>query len=219
MKLITKSIETPLEIHKFDGDEGAITAYVTTFGNTDKVGDIVAPGALDEFVNRFKNTPNAQLPMLWQHNQDEMIGVWNKFDINSRGVKGTGEIFTDVTRGNDVRNLIKRGAVGSVSIGFRSSDYERRNNDEGFIFKEIELVETSVVINPANSKAKIVSAKTEDGKIDLKAIEECLRDAGLSRKESKALISEGKPGLRDAVLAEMKSTELFQSISQMLGDI
>ena len=219
MELITKSLDTPLEVHKFDGDEGQLTAYVTTFGNTDKEGDIIAPGALDKFIANFKNTPGSTLPMLWQHNQTEVIGEWTDFTINSRGVKGTGEIFTDVTRGNDVRNLIKRGAVGSVSIGFRSKDYEVRNNGEGFLFKEIELIETSVVLNPANPRAKITSAKTEDGQIDLRKLEKALREAGLSRKESMTLISKGKEGLREVVDQDQKNKMFINNLSQLLENI
>ena len=189
MELITKSSETPLEIHKFDGDEGKLVAYVTTFNNADVVGDIMAPESLDKFVKEFNETEK-QLPMLWQHDKNELIGEWTKFEINSRGVKGYGEIFTDVTRGNDVRNLIKRGAVGSVSVGFRSKNYEQLEGG-GRLFKEIDLVETSVVVNPANPKARIVSAKNEDGKIDIKLVENALRDVGLGQKERKMLLAGG----------------------------
>lgn len=192
-EIVTKSSDIPLEFHKFDGDEGKLVAYVTTFNNTDSVGDVIAPGALDKFVKRF-NEEEKQLPMLWNHDKNELIGEWTKFEINTRGVKGFGEIFTDVTRGNDVRNLIRRGSVGSVSIGFRSGDYESRE-EGGRVFKEIELVETSVVLNPANPKAKIVSAKNDDGQIDIRKLEEILRDVDLTQRERKLLLAEGVKGL------------------------
>ena len=210
MELITKSSETPLEIQKFDGDEGRIVAYVTTFNNSDVVGDIMAPGSLDKFVDEFNQT-NKQLPMLWQHNNNELIGEWTKFEINSRGVKGYGEIFTDVTRGNDVRNLIKRGAVGSVSVGFRNKNYEQIEGG-GRLFKEIELVETSVVVNPANPKARIVSAKNEDGSINIRNLEKALRDAGLSRKESQLVLSGKARELRDALRRESAKNELIAKL-------
>ena len=210
MELITKSSETPLEIHKFDGDEGKLVAYVTTFNNSDVVGDIMAPGSLDKFVKEFNETEK-QLPMLWQHDKNELIGEWTKFEINSRGVKGYGEIFTDVTRGNDVRNLIRRGAVGSVSVGFRSKNYEQLDNG-GRLFKEIELVETSVVVNPANPKARIVSAKNEDASINIRNLEKALREAGLSRTESQLVLTGKARELRDALRKEAVKKELIAKL-------
>ena len=207
MELITKSSDIPFEIQKFDGDEGKLVAYVTTFNNADSVGDIMAPGSLDKFVKRF-NDEEKQLPMLWQHNNNELIGQWTKFEINSRGVKGYGEIFTDVTRGNDVRNLIKRGAVGSVSIGFRSKNYEELENGAR-LFKEIDLMETSVVINPANSRARIVSAKNEDGTINAKRLDEALRLAGLSRSERRLVLTGKARELQDALRSESVKNELI----------
>lgn len=208
MELITKS--TDLEIHKFDSDAGSLTAYVTTFGNADKVGDVMSPGSLDKFVDDF-NDSGRKLAMLWQHKTDEPIGVWNKFEINSRGVKGYGEIFTDVTRGNDTRNLIKRGVVGSVSVGFVSNKFEQLESG-GRLFKEIELREVSVVLSPANPKAKIVSAKRDDGSVDIKLVEKLLRDAGLSRSESKSLLHEGIAGLRDAFSVESEKQDLVSKL-------
>ena len=184
-ELITKSFD--LELHKFDSDEGLIKAYVTTFGNVDKVGDIIAPDALNKFVKEF-NEEERVLAMLWNHKQDDPIGQWTKFEINSRGVKGTGEIFTEVSRGADTRALIRRGVVGSVSIGFVSKTHEQLE-DGGRLFKEIELREVSVVLNPANPKAKITSAKNTDGKIDIRKLEEILRDVDLSQRERKAIIA------------------------------
>ena len=204
MELITKS--TDLELQKFDSDLGQLSAYVTTFGNADVVGDIMAPGALDKFVNEF-NDSGRKLAMLWNHKADEPIGVWNKFEINSRGVKGFGEIFTDVTRGNDTRNLIKRGVVGSVSVGFVSNKFEQLESG-GRLFKEIELREVSVVLSPANPKAKITSAKREDGSVDLKLVAKLLRNAGLSHSEAKSLIAEGQTSLRNVVDEEAKKQEM-----------
>ena len=202
-------MSTDLELQKFDSDVGKLSAYVSTFGNADKVGDVMAVGAFDKFLDVFKNTPNATVPMLWQHDKNELIGEWTKFEINSRGIKGYGEIFTDVTRGNDVRNLIKRGAVGSVSIGFISGDYETLEGG-GRLFKEVDIKETSVVISPANPKARITSAKTEDGKIDVRKLESILRDVDLSQRERKLLLAEGLKGLmnhRDVVDNQKKLAE------------
>ena len=208
-------MSTDLEINKFDGEVGKLCAYISTFGNADKVGDVMSPGAFDKFIEKFSKQEGSRLPMLWQHDKNELIGEWTKFEVNSRGVKGYGEIFTDVSRGNDVRNLIKRGAVGSVSIGFTSKNYENLENG-GRLFKEVDLVETSVVISPANSRARIVSAKLDDGKIDTRKIESILREAGLSKNESKALLAKGQAGLREVDSLEQTKLNAVTNLSKLL---
>ena len=216
MNDVIVKMASPMVYEKFDGESGSLEAMVTTFGNADSVGDVMAPEALDKFIKNF-NEGNKQLPMLWNHDRGEVIGVWTKFDANSRGVKGTGEIFTDVSRGNDVRNLIKRGAVGSVSIGFRSNKFETLEQG-GRLFKEIELVETSVVLTPANSKAVITQIKTDEGKVSVRKLEKLLCDAGLSRSESKSLIHGGASELRDAIESELKKDDFLQQLKLKLGD-
>ena len=211
--LITK--DTSLELTKFDTDEGKIVAYVTTFNNQDKEGDIIAPGALDKWVKEFKQS-ESRLPMLWQHDKKEVIGQWTDFEINTRGVKGYGEIYTDVTRGNDVRNLIKRGAVGSVSIGFKGRGREMEKG--GRYFEEVELFETSVVLTPANQRAKIVSVKDDQG-LNPTLLEAALRDVGLSKKESKIIINAAASELRDVISKELAKDKLLHKLKSAMEKI
>ena len=62
------------------------------------------------------------------------------------------------------------------------------------------------MLNPANPKATITQVKADDGTVSIKLVERLLRDAGLSRNESKSLLHEGVSGLRDAI-DEAKSQE------------
>ena len=55
MQMISKSI--PLQIEaKADAPAGTISAYLTTFGNSDVVADIMAKGSLDKFIAKFNPT-------------------------------------------------------------------------------------------------------------------------------------------------------------------
>jgi len=216
-QLITKSVDSPLLIKKFDVEAGEIKAYVTTFGNADLVGDVMDKSAADNFVKNFNDQENASLPMLWEHKRDEIIGNWTKFEIDEKGVIGTGSLYKGVSKADDVRVYLEKGAVGSVSIGFRSSDYEDLKTG-GRLFKEIELFETSIVIQPANPQAQIVSAKNEEGQIDLRNLEKALRDAGLSRKEAVSFISAGKSTLRDVAEEERKSEDVLAQLINLYKD-
>ena len=128
-------------------DGNNIEAYLTTWGNVDKTGDIIVREALEGYVAAF-HQGGVMLRMLYQHNRDSIIGTWNELVMDEVGLLAKGEIFTDTSLGNDTRVLLRRGVLDSVSIGFKSNDYEY-NDDGTRTFKSIELVEASVVDVPA----------------------------------------------------------------------
>ena len=196
--IIVKSSVSPLRVKAFDIKEGIIKAYVTTWGNEDLVGDIIAEGAADKFIEGF-NKKGDPLKMLFEHAYDKIIGQWNEFEADAKGLLATGELYKGVSKADDIKILLEKGAIGAVSIGFMSKDYEELET-WGRLFNEIDIFETSIVISPANPQAQIVSAKTADGLIDIRKLETILRDAGLSRNMAKAFISAGKPALRDEAI-------------------
>ena len=203
-----------------DNDVGIVQAYITTFGNADAVGDVMDAKSLDKWLSKFKEGED-KLVMLYGHDTMSVIGEWKKFEKTEKGVIAEGEIYTEVTQANDVYKLLKRGAVASVSIGFRSADYDYLDNG-GRKFKEIELVETSVVLNPANPQAKILTVKSDDGMIEVKQLKTLLRDNGLSRKEVDALFHGGFTGLknlRNAELEEVIEAEKSQTLYDFLTEV
>ena len=213
--IFTKEAVTGFQVNKFDIKKGEIEAVVTSFKNYDTVNDRVKTGALDKFLKEF----DGGLQMLFQHDKNEIIGEWKEFEIKGDLVIGKGEIYPEVSRGSDTIALISRGQIGATSIGFRSPDYEE-NEKGGFDFNEIELVEVSMVKRPANPKAQLISAKNEDGSINIKELEKLLRDAaGLSRKEAKTLLANGLPELRDAIKADQDKEKFLADLKLKLqGD-
>lgn len=197
---------------KFDVQKGELEAVVTSFGNLDDVNDRILRGALDNYLEKGFD---GKLPMLKNHDKNQIIGEWNKLYIEDDLVIAQGQIYPDVTAGSDVMALINRGMIGATSIGFRSRDFER-NEEGGFDFKEIDLMEISMVRSPANPKAQILSAKSEDGKVDIRIVESILRDAGLSRKEARALLSDGKSALCDAVTEEIVKEQMVKGLTELL---
>lgn len=78
------------------GDDGVIEGYASVFGNTDTGGDRVAPGA---FRNSLIERPAEQVRMLWQHDPNEPIGVWEQISEDAYGLLVRGRILADVARG------------------------------------------------------------------------------------------------------------------------
>lgn len=194
MQMISKSIPLRVET-KADAPAGMISAYLTTFGNSDVVNDIMAKGSLDSFIAKF-DPESKKLPMFYEHDHTSIIGEWTDLKADEHGVVGTGVLYTETTKGSDVYKLMKRDAVSSVSIGFRSTDFEKNDNG-GRTFNDIQLVETSVVLNPANDQAQVMSVKSNDGMIETAALKKHLIEGGLTKAECEALFMEGWRGLKN----------------------
>ena len=211
MQMISKSI--PLQIEaKADAPAGTISAYPTTFGNSDVVADIMSKGSLDKFIAKF-NPMAKKLPMFYEHDHTSIIGEWTGLKADEHGVVGEGVLYTETTKGSDVYKLMKRNAVSSVSIGFRSADFEK-NDEGGRTFNEIELVETSVVLNPANDQAQIMSVKSDDGFIETAALKKHLIEGGLTKAECEALFLNGWKGLKMLRETDIKAETLAEALKR-----
>jgi len=73
------------------------------------------------------------------------------------------------------------------------------------LLHEVELFEISLVSIPANEQSTVMSVKSDDT-VDARALEKTLRDAGLSRREAKAILSKGLSGLSSQRDAEEKDS-------------
>lgn len=210
-ELITK--ELVFELKSEEVAEGEVVAYLTTFKNEDLVGDIIEVGALDDFVKDF-DPEVEKLPMLFNHDSSSIIGEWKTLEIDAYGVKGTGIIYTETTQGKDVLALLRRKAVAAVSIGFKVMEPYERLPSGGRKFKKIGLVETSIVLRPANKSAQVLSVKSEDGFIETKALKTVLKDAGLTRNEIEALFNQGWKGLKNLRNDEAETEEIVTALKQ-----
>jgi HK97 family phage prohead protease len=76
-----------LNLKTADDNTGTFTGYGSIFGNVDSYGDIVVRGA---FASQLKNKPAKSIKLLWQHNSNQPIGVYEDIyeDENGLFVKG-----------------------------------------------------------------------------------------------------------------------------------
>ena len=211
MKTINKSI--PLDVNT-KGAAGTISAYLTTWGNPDAVGDVMAKGSLDEFIDGF-NPSVKKLPMFYEHDKTQIIGEWTGLKADAVGVIGEGTLYTETTKGSDVYKLMKRDAVNSVSIGFRSNDFTK-NDTGGRTFNTIGLVETSVVLSPANDQAQVLSVKSDDGFIETKLLKDHLIEGGLTKAECEALFLEGWKGLKNLRAEDAAKADAVDTLAEAL---
>jgi len=150
--MTTKIMSVPRQL-KAEGGR-MFSGYASVFGNVDKHGDRIMPGA-------FASTLAERRPkMLYQHEFKKPIGVWTECREDDHGlyVEGT---LADTTLGREVYNLLSMGAIESLSVAFVGND-KRPNDHGGNDIHSCELFEISVVTFPANTAALIAAVKSSE---------------------------------------------------------
>jgi len=142
-------------------DKGIIEGFASTFNNEDVVKDIILPGAFATSLNRFRSK-GQKIPLLFGHNDTDLplggLDPDRSFE-DENGLNVVGKLDLDTQRGRDAFSLLKKGFLNSFSIGFVPKIFDYRRGG-GNIFKEVDLMEVSIVNVPANREANISSIKT-----------------------------------------------------------
>jgi HK97 family phage prohead protease len=204
-------LDCPIEFKADDiSDSGRIVGYGSTFGNktenpsffADSKNDIVLPGAFMKSIVAGGRNRNGIL-MLRGHNSDMIPGVWDSLVEDKKGLKVEGQLALKTQLGSETRELAKMGAFKGLSIGFNvPKDGAEIDDKKGVRYlKEVELWEVSLVAFPANKRARITGVKdieTLEQINNERDLEDYLRDAGLSFREAKYMVSLCRKNLRDA---------------------
>ncbi len=110
----TKYVSSTLERIQLDG---SFSGYASVFDEIDLGNDIVAPGA---FSLSLARRGAANIRMLFQHNPDEPIGVWDSVLETAHGLRVRGHLTTAAEKGREVLELMRAGAIDGLSIGFKT---------------------------------------------------------------------------------------------------
>ena len=147
-----KPVGFQLQELKARGDDGwTFSGYASTFGNIDDGGDVVLRGAFSETLQRRRPK------LLWQHDIAEPLGKVLSLREDERGLFGEFKL-SKTTRGHDAYQLLKDGAIDSMSIGYIPEDQEFSNDGIRKLLS-VDLLEISVVSIPMNEEALITSVK------------------------------------------------------------
>ena len=156
MKQQTKVFD--LRVKLSERDIGVVEGYAATFGNKDRQGDVIEPGAFSASLatHRTKGTLPA---MLLHHDLKRPIGVWESIEEDAKGLKVRGRLTQGVRDTDEAFALLKSGALHSLSIGFITKREEYNRAARANHIKQVELWEVSLVTIPANDQATITSLK------------------------------------------------------------
>jgi hypothetical protein len=187
MRMKNKTMDFDFKI-KSISETGTFEGYGSVFGVKDSYDEIVVKGAFSDSINAHK-AKGTMPALLWQHNSAEPVGIYTEMSEDNHGLKLTGQLAMKTSRGAEAYELLKMGAISGLSIGFvpRADSYDKVTGIR--TLTKVDLWETSLVTFPANDSARVQNVKSIEELPDLKSVEQCLRDAGFSRRESATLIS------------------------------
>lgn len=212
---------------KLTDEKGSFAGYASVFGGNDSYGDTILKGAYAKTLANRKRLPW----MLFNHvgsakepksDLPTQIGLWTKMVEDEKGLWVEGKITYGHPVGSAVIASMRNGAIDGLSIGYRvsSEDYEPKP-EGGRVISNMDLVEVSVVENPADYEARIsldtVKSQIEEVKT-IRDAERLLREAaGLSRDSARFLIAK----IKSVVLSESEAKEakgVLEEISLMLAE-
>lgn len=124
-----------------------IEGYASIFNTTDYLNDIILPCSFTDTIN---NINNRSMNILYEHNFDNIIGKITDIYENEIGLFVKGLIYKN---NQIIINQILANVINGLSIGYIANNFYYEN--EKRIITNINLLEVSIVKNPANKHCKI----------------------------------------------------------------
>jgi hypothetical protein len=142
--------------------DGAIEGYASLFGEVDAARDMVMPGA---FAQTLKQRGLRKIPMLFQHDPAEPVGVWLELAEDFRGLKARGRLIPDVKRARELLSLMQAGAIDGLSIGYRTVRGQIDPKTRVRRLYQVDLWEISIVTFPLLNGARVSAVKEMQPKV------------------------------------------------------
>jgi uncharacterized protein len=185
----------PLAIKAAPDSEGKFSGHVSVFNTPDSYREVVAPGAFAASLAATK-AAGRTIPVCWQHRMDEPIGAWTRLEEDEKGLYGEGTLWLDVAPyARIAQRGMAAGCISGLSIGYFVTADSWNEAERTRTLTGIELVEASIVTDPAHADARIdvVKAKLAAGeRITDREFESVLREkVGFSRSEAEDIASHG----------------------------
>ncbi len=148
-----KRLALGLEL-KMVGSTGQFAGYASVFDLPDNQSDIIVRGAFERSLSEKRG----EIRLLWQHKQDEPIGMFTHLFEDQRGLYVEGSLILNSPRGREAYALLKSGALNGLSIGFVPVKFHYTKDIR--MITDLDLFEISLVTFPANEKARVTVVKS-----------------------------------------------------------
>jgi Escherichia/Staphylococcus phage prohead protease len=136
--------------------DGTVEGYASLFGELDQARDMMMRGAFSETLSA---RGIRRVPMLFQHNPSEPVGIWLELREDHRGLFARGRLIPEVARGRELLSLLRAGAIDGLSIGFRTSKARIDPRTRIRRIYAVDLWEISIVTFPMLAGARVRAVK------------------------------------------------------------
>src|SRR5579885_348171 len=136
--------------------DGTVEGYASLFGEIDQARDMVMRGA---FAATLQQRSVQRVPMLFQHDPAEPVGVWLELREDSHGLYARGRLIPEVARAKELLSLVKAGAIDGLSIGFKTVKGSIDPKSRIRRLYAVDLWEISIVTFPLLAGARVRAVK------------------------------------------------------------
>ena len=145
----------PFEIKEV-GEDGAFKGIASVYGVEDLGGDVIDKGAFTKTVQE-----NPTVPILWQHDQKEVIGFGEVSEWQGK-LMLKGQLDLDDPTAKKALGKMKSKLVKGLSIGFQTikHSWEEVSGKSIRHISELKLWEVSVVTFPMLPQAQVTHVKS-----------------------------------------------------------
>lgn len=147
----------PETIRAFEEDDRwVLEGYASVFNVVDSYGTRTIKGSFKKSLKE-----SMPIPMLWNHNPDEVIGQWESGYEDAKGLFVKGYLNKDIARAAEVYSNYKKKILKGLSIGARLIKGE--DSEDGiYDLKELALMEISPVTFAANPEAMVEMVRSAE---------------------------------------------------------
>lgn len=139
--------------------DGTVKIKMATVGERNLNGFLLS----DDKSLRFD--PKNSYPLFFEHKTDmgNCIGFFKPIGVEGNDIMATAKITSP-----KAKELVSNGAINSASVTYEVEDYDYDDTNDTVIITSANLIELSLVLNPADPTAKILNSKTKNALITIK---------------------------------------------------
>jgi HK97 family phage prohead protease len=171
--------------------DGTVEGYASLFGEIDQARDMVMRGA---FAGTLATRSIRRIPMLFQHDPSEPIGVWLELREDHRGLFARGRLIPEVARGRELLSLLRAGAIDGLSIGFRTVKARIDPTTRIRRLIEVDLWEVSILTFPLLAGARVQAVKQATSTVKLSRARTRVASTAPMIRSSRVFLHKGKKG-------------------------
>lgn len=150
-----------------EGQEiGHIECYTAVFNNVDEGNDRINPGAFTRTIQNSKARAKSRdkkyiLPMLWNHQPNDLIGGWTGLSEDQFGLKCIGDVSLATQRGKEYYALAKQKMSDEFSIIYDIPQGGAKYDKSGVRdLTEIRLFSCDPVVWGMNTETYMIGVKS-----------------------------------------------------------